>query len=147
MITYEELDKYLGDKWERPAPRGNKRNTRVRRREVDGAILVRLYHTNILKYHTDGTVELNSGGWLTHTTKDRLNEYLRPEYCVTSDRGYWYVYEKNPEYIDWSREGFPEGRVVPCWVKLDGFYDGMVLPRERVESEDKPATIPSRLLA
>jgi hypothetical protein len=50
---------------------------------------IRLHRTNVVHYAKDGTVTLNSGGWRTVTTKDRINRFspLR----VWSDKGVWWV--------------------------------------------------------
>ena len=49
-------------------------NTFLRRLAKD-KIGVRLHYTDIVIYHKDGTVELNSGGYETVTTKDRINKF------------------------------------------------------------------------
>jgi len=74
----------------------------------DGATVYRLHKTDILLIEEDGRQHLNSGGYRTHTTKDRLNTYLQG-YVVFSDRGVWKVRRHS------------DGETVP-------FEDGMVLP-------------------
>lgn len=59
---------------------------------TDGApewYAVRLHSTNVVTYYQDGSVGLDSGGWRTVTTKDRINRFspLR----VWGDKGAWYV--------------------------------------------------------
>lgn len=41
----------------------------------NGDIGVRLHQTHVVVAHTDGTVTLNSGGWNTVTTRDRINKH------------------------------------------------------------------------
>ena len=41
----------------------------------DGTEAIRFHNTDILSVK-DGVVTLNSGGWKTNTTKDRINQYL-----------------------------------------------------------------------
>ncbi len=76
-----------------------------------GTIAYKLHETYVVLYHHNGSVELNSGGWRTVTTKDRINRCLRDygprEYRVCSDRGVWYLY----------RDG----------IAVAGFADGMVI--------------------
>lgn len=36
---------------------------------------VRLHDTVVVRIHADGSYTLNSGGWRTVTTKDRINQY------------------------------------------------------------------------
>lgn len=78
----------------------------------DGATVTRLHLTDILRAYPDGRLVLNTGGWQTVTTKDRLTEQLRSTgYSVYSDRGVWMVMRH------------PERTAVP-------FVDGMELPRD-----------------
>jgi hypothetical protein len=41
----------------------------------DGSFGVRLHSTQVLVFHPDGRVVLNSGGWQTPTTKERMNTF------------------------------------------------------------------------
>ncbi len=70
--------------------------------EHDGETVIRLHFTDIIRKTSDGKMVLNTGGWKTHTTKDRFNTMTK--YRIYSDKGIWYV-----------------GNGVP-------YYDGMVLP-------------------
>lgn len=65
-------------------------NTRVVTRGEDFA--VQLHDTDVVTFHQDGSVTLDSGGWLTVTTKARMNEYLGDRGRVYSDRGKWFFY-------------------------------------------------------
>ena len=48
-------------------------NTYLLRRGDD--IVIRLHHTNIITFLHNGEVVLNTGGWQTVTTKDRMNRF------------------------------------------------------------------------
>jgi hypothetical protein len=80
-------------------------NTRVVKRGDDYA--VELHGTDVVTLHKDGSVTLDSGGWLTVTTKDRMNRYIGSRARIGSDRGVWYVYdhswEKRTRYFDGIR--------------------------------------------
>jgi hypothetical protein len=66
-------------------------NTRVERRGDDFAI--RLHETDVAVIHPDDSITLNSGGWLTVTTKDRMNRALGSRSVrIASDRGAWFIY-------------------------------------------------------
>jgi hypothetical protein len=52
-------------------------------------IAVRLHQTDVVVIHPDNTYTLNSGGWQTVTTKDRMNEYSPARVCQS--KGVWYV--------------------------------------------------------
>lgn len=85
MYTYSDLDEYLSKKQERPLAH----NTRVRREGDD--IVVRLHGTDIVFLKPDGAVTLNSGGWQTPTTKERLNLFLT-SYRLVQENHKWYLY-------------------------------------------------------
>lgn len=59
----------------------------------DGETICTL-HSTVIARLKNGTVTLNSGGWLTVTTKKRMNEFLR-EYDIPASvyqkRGTWYL--------------------------------------------------------
>lgn len=63
-------------------------NTYLERRAPD-VIALRLHATDVVTFYADGRIVLDSGGWLTVTTKDRMNyaDGIR----VSSQRGRWYV--------------------------------------------------------
>jgi hypothetical protein len=56
-----------------------------------GPIAVRLHTTDVVTFHRDGIIELDTGGWYTVTTKDRMNKYLPPPFKIFSERGTWHV--------------------------------------------------------
>ena len=68
----------------------------VRYTNSDGAEVIRLHHTDIILKNKDGTVTLDTGGWKTPTTKDRLNRFSPVR--VYSKRGTWFVDGEVPFY-------------------------------------------------
>lgn len=72
----------------------------------DGSNVIRLHTTDVVKLLPDGRIVLNSGGWKSVTTKDRMNAFA-PGYHIYSAMGGWKV----------GRAG-----------KSVAFYDGMILP-------------------
>lgn len=82
--SYETAHKRLGNRTSRKLCN----NTYLKRRE-DDAVAIMLHQTDVVTYFADGTVILNSGGWLTVTTKDRMNRFSPLQ--VWSERGVWYV--------------------------------------------------------
>ena len=86
------------------------------RYELDGNIITRLHLTNVVT-RRGRKITLDSGGWKTVTTKDRMNSALSGTgYCVISERGTWYVVRNEHEYA-WDKRN-------PRTV----FFDGMTLP-------------------
>jgi hypothetical protein len=55
----------------------------------DGTVGIKLHNTYVVKIHEDGTYTLNSGGWQTLTTKDRINQYSPRK--VYQRNFQWYV--------------------------------------------------------
>jgi hypothetical protein len=72
-------------------------------RRADG-IAVRLHSTDVVTFHSDNTITLNSGGYRTYTTKDRMNACLR-QYRVFQHNWNWYISAggAQTEYFDGIR--------------------------------------------
>jgi hypothetical protein len=62
-------------------------NTYLERRGEN--IVVRLHRTDVISLKPNGDTVLDSGGWLTVTTKERMNHFSPAS--VWSNRGVWYV--------------------------------------------------------
>jgi hypothetical protein len=57
----------------------------------NGDKILRLHNTDIIKWQGNKII-LNSGGWLTSTTKSRLNEFLADySYCIYQKNFKWYI--------------------------------------------------------
>jgi hypothetical protein len=66
----------------------------ILRRTEDGSIAVKYHDTDVVIYHEDGSITLNSGGWKTQTTKRRMNDYTEDiGGDVYADKGVWYIGE------------------------------------------------------
>jgi len=63
-------------------------NTRLHQIDND-TYAVTLHHTNVVLIHRDGTYTLDSGGWRTVTTKERINSYSPAR--VYQKRGEWFL--------------------------------------------------------
>jgi len=68
-------------------------NTYLEVPEIDGdPFAIRFHATRIVTFYSDGRVVLNSGGWLSSTTKERMNRYLPVGAgYISQDRGEWGV--------------------------------------------------------
>ena len=84
---YNELSRQLGNRDQTPLKANGgqwpnhdrlvvKGNTYIIR-ENDGSITVRYHYTNIVNVTRDGVITLNSGGWHTYSTKQRMNEVAK----------------------------------------------------------------------
>jgi hypothetical protein len=56
--------------------------------EYDGSVAIELHGTKVVVFSPNGMVKLNSGGYQTHTTKKRINQYSPVK-----------VYQKNFEWF------------------------------------------------
>lgn len=101
--AFSEADAMLGKRTQRKL--GN--NTYIRREGL--RIVVRLHATDIVTIGKDRIV-LTSGGYRTHTTKDRLNAVLPVGYGVSAEKGLWHLRTPKGAYI------FADG----CTLKTDG---------------------------
>jgi hypothetical protein len=63
----------------------------------DGSVGIALHGTTVVRIHPDNSATLNTGGWYTSTTKDRINQYSPVR--VYQRKGQWYL-ESGEEYED-----------------------------------------------
>lgn len=64
---------------------------------LDGSQAVRLHNTNVVMTTPSGSIILDSGGWMTPTTKDRINNFS--PYTINQRKNIWYVNINGTEYI------------------------------------------------
>lgn len=58
---------------------------------VGDETVIRLHATDIVRKRPDGSVILESGGWKTVTTKDRMNGALPAGYSLSQSSGMWSI--------------------------------------------------------
>ncbi len=63
----------------------------------DGSVGIMLHSTYVVKIHPDNSATLNTGGWYSATTKDRINQYSPVR--VYQRKGQWYL-DSGLEYED-----------------------------------------------
>jgi hypothetical protein len=111
LCTYESLSEYLTkgkNKNDRPAPEAN--NTRVLRIN-DVTVGIKLHNTVIIEYTKQGTIRLNTNGWKTVTTRERMNRF-QDKFSIFSEKFIWFlVYEDTYLYKD-GMTLFPNGDVM-----------------------------------
>lgn len=90
----------------------------------DGAVITRLHLTDVVETLPDGRVKLNSGGWKSVTTKDRINAGLPAGYGLYSDKGVWTVFRRTDDSAD--RVPFVDGMILP---------DAFTKPHERAKAD------------
>lgn len=84
--------------------------------ETQDGVAVKFHKTNIVTIHRDNTYTLNSGGWHSRTTKNRINEFSPAR--LGQDKGEWYLYVGRG--AGWSKKRIP-------------FHDGI-----RINANGKP---------
>lgn len=84
----------------------------------DGAVSIVLHDTAVVTVSDDDAVVLNSGGWRTHTTKDRINDALSAlfrgcdfHWSVYQTAGVWYLVRQDngAGWHDGARYTFADG--------------------------------------
>jgi len=116
MTTYERLAEQFASARNKESGKPIANNTRIVKRGENYAI--RLHSTDILTFRPDGSIEYNTGGWKTVTTKERMNRYGPAP--IWSKRGAWYI----------SGEVYSDG----CCMKPDGTLEGTA-PPSQIEQE------------
>ena len=117
LSNYQECRDYL-DKGIRKAKTMDRpiaNNTRVEQLN-ENTIGILLHSTYIVKYFKDGLIELNSGGWKTVTTKDRMNRFA--PFHIWTERHVWYVSKS----FDWHWAKRMENDDNPVYHYQDQMY-------------------------
>jgi hypothetical protein len=98
MLSYHEAQTMMARAQDRGygARRKLQNNTYLHARS-NGDYAVRLHSTDVVTIHADGTYSLNTGGWETVTTKDRINNYGPAR--VYSHRGTWAVMHSDDPHM------------------------------------------------
>lgn len=115
LNSYESISKYLTkgkNPTDRPAPKGNgsSNNTRIVR-IGRSSVGVKLHKTIIIEYFENGRIRLNTDGWKTITTRDRMNFYSN-NYSIWQHQFIWYIeYQSNTYLYEDNMTLFPSGKV------------------------------------
>lgn len=99
MLTFDEAKRMLAKRETKKLAR----NTYLR--EDNGRMVIKFWDTDIIAIDSDGTCKLDSGGYRTYTTKDRLNRFSPAP--VWQERGLWYIMEGL--WPDVTRTPFADG--------------------------------------
>lgn len=68
-------------------------NNTIEYTRANGDKVIRLHQTDIMTITPRGKISLNTGGWQTVTTKERLNRYLPSGFRINQEKGIWYLNE------------------------------------------------------
>ncbi len=130
--TYLELADIIGKRDSRKI----QHNTRLRREDSD--LVIRYHATDVLRYHGDDTVTIDTGGWHSVTSATRYQNWLPLYWSVANHNGAWNVYGPGDEvtmtYGNMARNGYYTRTYRPA-VAHFRIWDGMTItdqPRPRV---------------
>lgn len=87
--NYEQAERLLTERsryQDKPVKLAN--NTYLHR-VADDAIAVRFHATDVVTFYADNVTELDSGGYRTQTTLERLNRYLPNRTFISQQAGTW----------------------------------------------------------
>ena len=114
---YASAKKFLGTPLDRPLGH----NTRVSLTTAglwEGSIAVWLHQTAIVRFYADGKVRLDSGGWQTVTTADRIRQTLPVGFYLEVDRGIWFIVDHRPDRFPEREARFVDGMLI--YTKTEG---------------------------
>lgn len=87
-------------------------NTRLIR-DSESSISLQLWNTKIITWHSNGSIEINTGGWETNTTRSRLNDYLE-NYSIYTNRGTLYIRDLRDDIEYFYRSGLIQDSSGKC---------------------------------
>ena len=103
-MKYEEATKILNSRGSKKV--GN--NTYLKKRGE--YIAVMLHETDVVTFKPDGSIVLDSGGWKTRTTKDRINNYLPDYFYLYQEKSEWYLRNREKQKTVIFADGLIIGR-------------------------------------
>jgi uncharacterized protein YegP (UPF0339 family) len=90
----------------------------------NGERVIRLHLTDIITFKTNGDIVLNSGGYRTVTTKDRINKFLPPGWHIWQEKRIWYLNRlKDRKTMTWTNNKdivFNDGRTLHKRGRVSG---------------------------
>lgn len=92
-LTPDDLRRHLNGRTSRTLAH----NTTVEA-DPDGSVGVRFHSTRIITFHPEGTFTVNTGGWRSVTTKQRLNALLPAGFRIYSKAYAWRITTPEGEF-------------------------------------------------
>ncbi len=89
----------------------------------DGTYGIRLHSTQVVVFHPDGRIVLDSGTWHTVTTKERMNRFST--LSIYSERGVWFVSVRG-SWDNVTHEWTEAGPTVPYADGITFHADGRI---------------------
>lgn len=88
--SYSSAKEFLGDCESRMVR--SKRATTVKK--VDNTYQIIYHSTPVVTFHPDDSITINSGGWRSATTKNRINEAIGKIAVVWQNKFEWYLFDR-----------------------------------------------------
>lgn len=87
-------------------------NTWLRKRDED-TFVIQFHATAIVIYRRNGSIQLFNGGYMTLTTKTRINRFTPAGFHIYQNKYQWYVqhndFSLNPEVLSIVSDAFVDG--------------------------------------
>ena len=119
-------------------------NNTVEYIKENGDKVIRLHQTDIVTFKKSGAIILNSGGWQTVTTKERINRYLPSPWVLYQTKNIWYLcqgyngpryvfqdgitltQDKTGEYVNVLHQGEDERELIKLDKRIKKYADGFM---------------------
>lgn len=103
-------------------------NNTVEYTRENGDRVIRLHLTDIVTFKPCGDIVLDSGGWKTRTTKERMNTFLPGSWYVAQSKSVWYLcrYWDDSDRVEYV---YQDG----ITIKGDGTVDGACKNRKALD--------------
>jgi hypothetical protein len=141
MASFEDLKEMIGSR----ATKKLAGNTYARLEDGGETVVVKYHQTDIGRVTAD-TVTLDSGGWRTYTTKERINSYVLPYgYGLSQTKGVWWLYRYSPAREDGlqsPRVRFEDGMTINT---VSGEISGVPTADELAETDSANSEIKKRI--
>jgi hypothetical protein len=118
MHDFQKWEDYLSKAKDKHHGRPIANNTRVHFVD-DDTIGIKLHATDVVLFHRDGKIELNSGGWTTVTTKDRIASFSPAARTLEQEDGIWYVRKRETKRDPRPCEGYPHRQIQKPYPAVD----------------------------
>ena len=85
------------------------------------SVTVWLHSTAVVRFYSNGTVRLSSGGWQTVTTMDRIRQTLPVGFHLDSRGGAWYIVDRRPNRFPEREASFVDGMLIDTATRGNPF--------------------------
>lgn len=102
----------------------------------NGNKAIRYHHTDIITYHPNGDIVLNTDEYLTSTTKERMGYLIDKGYRITQENKIWYLWKTPKTREQWQKWIYKDEMV----IHADGTVTGNGTDPKHLLKLDKQIT-------